>query len=113
MSNECITTELGFEILNAADANQMRLLQGGPVALVSLIKALIWSTTSRPSDLIDEVCAIAGEHIEGTVETLIDEGENIHWGRDATGRLYLLAADLTAKGSRKTGELENWPGHAA
>lgn len=84
-----ITPDLGFEFLRDADNLQHRILSGGPTALISLAKALIWSRSATVDLLVDEMCALAGDHMEESIRTILEDGENIHWLRQPRGFLSL------------------------
>lgn len=84
-----ITSALGFEFLQEAEKLQHRILSGGPAALISLAKALIWSRSATEDFLVDEMCVLTGDHMEEVIRTILMEGENIHWLRKPRGFLTL------------------------
>lgn len=85
------TPEHGFEILRKAQNLKFELNRSGPDGQISFAKACIWFGLTEPDDIIAEACAIAGDHVEARFETLLMEGENIHWLRTGDGQLALLS----------------------
>lgn len=61
-----------------------------PNGRISFAKACMWSGLTRPEEIVAEACAIAGDHLEGEFNTLLDEGENIHWRKSRDGSLELI-----------------------
>lgn len=51
------------------------------------------SGLTTADEIIAEACAITGDHIEGVMDTLLMEGENIHWLKCAGGKLAAIDQD--------------------
>ena len=57
---------------------------------VAFAKECIRQGLVEDDDIIAEACDIGGDHHEANFETLLMEGENIHWLRTSDGQLALL-----------------------
>ena len=85
-----ITAELGFDIREAMQDAKFKFDAAGYEGRVSFIKATIRQGIQFPLRIIDEAARVAGDYVRDEIELLIDEGENIHWGRTRGGELYVL-----------------------
>ncbi len=84
------TPQHGFNILRRMQALKLAFDEAGPDGHVSFAKACIWSGLTNPDEIIAEACAVAGDYIEGVFDTLLMEGENIHWRKSVGGSLALI-----------------------
>lgn len=85
-----ITSDHGFDILRDAAELKLRFDRAGPAGLISFAKACIWSGINEPDEIIAEARAITGDHLAGELDTILMEGENIHWRKTSCGRLALV-----------------------
>lgn len=80
----------GFIIFKRAQNLSLDFLRAGYEGAISFAKAAISLGYTSDDEIIAEACAIAGDHVEARFETLLMEGENIHWLRTSDGQLALL-----------------------
>jgi hypothetical protein len=80
----------GFSILRRMRELKLAFDEAGPEGRISFAKACIWSGLTQPDEIIAEACAISGDHLESVFDTLLMEGENIHWRKCAEGSLELI-----------------------
>jgi hypothetical protein len=85
-----ITMQHGFKMLRRMHELKLAFDEGGPAGRISFAKACIWSGKTLPEEIIVEACAIAGDHLETLFDTLLMEGENIHWRKCAEGSLEVI-----------------------
>ncbi|WP_152980339.1 hypothetical protein [Tsuneonella troitsensis] len=85
-----ITPCLGFEVLKLSENVRMKLNRAGQDGRISLAKACIWSGLQHSEQIIDKAQSIGGEHLRVAFETVLMEGENIHWRKCADGSLQLI-----------------------
>ena len=81
---------LGFEILEQSEITRLKLNRAGPEGRISLARACIWSGLHDPEQIVDKAYSIGGEHLRAAFETVLMEGENIHWRKCADGSLQLI-----------------------
>lgn len=86
------TPQHGFNILRRLQDLKLAFDEAGPEGRISFAKACIWSGLSQPNEIVAEACAIAGDHLESAFDTLLMEGENIHWRKCTNGSLELLTS---------------------
>ncbi|OBX19250.1 hypothetical protein A9995_09030 [Erythrobacter sp. QSSC1-22B] len=82
--------EHGFGIIRAAQNLKLAFNEAGQDGRVSFAKACIWSGLTQPDEIVAEACAIAGDRVESAFESLLMEGENIHWLKCVSGSLELM-----------------------
>jgi len=87
---QTLTPQHGFNILRRTQELKLAFDEAGLEGRISFAKACIWSGLTRPDEIIAEACAIAGDHLESVFDTLLMEGENIHWRKCAEGSLELI-----------------------
>lgn len=88
--NQYGNTNFGIEILGQAHDLKLMFDGGGREGRISYVKASICAGTTGPEEIVEAAARISGPWIRGEMETIINEGENIHWGMDASGRLYVI-----------------------
>ena len=86
--NTEMTAEHGFKMLALAHDLKIQFHAEGQEGFVSFAKACIAFGMHHPEDIIAEACAIGGDHLEGEFDTILMEGENIHWIKSNGGKLY-------------------------
>ena len=84
------TPQHGFNILRSMQALKLAFDEAGPNGHVSFAMACICSGITNSDEIIAEACAISGDHVEGVFDTLLMEGENIHWRKCRDGSLALI-----------------------
>ncbi len=80
----------GFSILRRRQELKLDFDQTGKAGRISFAKACISSGLTQPDEIVAEASAISGKHIEGEIETLLMEGEDIHWRKSVEGNLELM-----------------------
>ena len=87
---ENIDCQFGFKILELSRNLKYEFYKGGRNGRISFVRASILSGMQCPDRILEAAYKISGDWVRQAVETTIEEGENIHWGMDASGRLYVI-----------------------
>lgn len=85
------TPEHGLKLLKLAQDLKFELHRLGPNGLVSFAKACILYGIDQAEEIVAEACALGGDHLENEMDTILMEGENIHWRKGRDGSLELIA----------------------
>lgn len=88
--NTNITPAQGFDMFQRAHDLSLDFLRMGYEGAISFAKAAIALGYTRDEEIIAEACAIAGDQVEGLFDSMLMEGENIHWRRCRDRQLALI-----------------------
>ena len=82
--------EHGFDIFERSQKLSLDFIRAGRDGAISFVKAAISLGYVRENEIIEEACAIGGDHLKGTFKLLLSQGEDLHWDRGLAGELSLI-----------------------
>lgn len=88
--NMDITPDHGFNIFQRSQELSLDFIRAGRDGAISFVKAAISLGYVRENEIIEEACAIGGDHLKETFKFLLSQGEDLHWDRGPAGELSLI-----------------------